>query len=211
MHDRPLVRQKLNQPAPEFDIDGGVYDHVQKSLVSSRNAWHLYHAVQYYQENERHLRERAAGSELAPVVEIIDRLKHRLDVSPAQFTRAKLRTRVSHLLRKLNRNLFGRAMYGLQKWCGDVLADKYVRSGHQPALPADTARRLQTLLCPGDVIVVRKEYALTNYFLPGYWPHAALYLGNVDSLGSLEAGVNDDDRPRWRHLLEAVGDGEDRG
>jgi len=210
VHDRPLVRQKLNQPAPEFDIEGGVYDRVQESLVSSRNAWHLYHAVQYYQENEPQLRERAADSELAPVVEIIDRLKHRLDVSLAQFTRAKLRTRASQLLRKLGRNLFGQAMYGLQKWCGDLLADKYVRIGHQPTLPADTAGRLQTMLCPGDVIVVRKEYALTNYFLPGYWPHVALYLGNVDSLRSLEARVKDDHRPGWRRLLEAVGDGQDR-
>jgi hypothetical protein len=113
-------------------------------------------------------------------------------------------------LRKLSRNVFGQAMYGLQKWCGDILADKYVRTGHHPSLPVDIAPRLRTLLCPGDVIVVRKEYAITNYFLPGYWPHAALYLGNVDSLKSLEAGVKHDHRPRWRRLLEAAGDGEDR-
>ena len=210
VHDRPLVRQKLNQPAPEFGIEGGVYDRVQKSLVSSRNAWHLYHAIQYYRENEPQLRDRAADLELAPVMEIIDRLKHRLDVSLTQFTRAKLRTRVSQLLRKLCRNLFGQAMYGLQKWCGEALSDKYVRTGHRPALPTDIAPRLQALLCPGDVIVVRKEYALTNYFLPGYWPHAALYLGNVESLRALEAGVKDDHRPRWRRLLEAAGEGEDR-
>jgi hypothetical protein len=27
------------------------------------------------------------------------------------------------------------------------------------------------------VLIVRKEFAATNYFLPGYWPHAALVLG----------------------------------
>ena len=32
---------------------------------------------------------------------------------------------------------------------------------------------------PGDVLVVRKEYAATNYFLPGYWPHAALVIGSA--------------------------------
>ena len=40
------------------------------------------------------------------------------------------------------------------------------------------------LLQPGDVLVVRKEFAATNYFLPGYWPHAALYLGTASDLHS---------------------------
>jgi hypothetical protein len=42
VHDRPLVRQKLNEPAPAFGIPAGVYDTVQQSLVSARNGWRLY-------------------------------------------------------------------------------------------------------------------------------------------------------------------------
>lgn len=210
VHDRLLVRQKLNEPLPQFGIEGGVYDHVQKSLLSARNAWHLYHAIEYFEENEAQLRERAANSQLEPVMQIVDRLKHRLDVSVAQFTRAKVRTRASQIVRKLARSLLGRAMYGLQKWGGNLVADKYVRLGHHPSLPVVVASQVHSLLCPGDVIIVRKEYALTNYFLPGYWPHAALYLGNVGSLRSLEAGVKDQHRPRWRRLLGAAGDGKER-
>jgi len=210
VHDRPLVRQKLNEPLPQFGIEGGVYDHVQQSLLSARNAWHLYHAIEYFEENETQLRERAANSQLDHVVQIVDRLRHRLDVTVAQFTRAKLRTRASQIVRKLARSLLGRAMYGLQKWGGNLVADKYVRLGHRPSLPTDVAGRLRSLLLPGDVIIVRKEYALTNYFLPGYWPHAALYLGNVRLLKTLDGGVKDEHRPRWRRLLKAVDDGEDR-
>ncbi len=210
VHDRPLVRQKLNEPLPQFGIEGGVYDHVQKSLLSARNAWHLYHAIEYFEGDETRLRELAANSQLDPVMQIIERLRHRLDVSVSQFAGAKLRTRASQIVRKLARSLLGRAMYGLQKWGGNLVADKYVRLGHQPSLPADVASRVRSLLLPGDVIIVRKEYALTNYFLPGYWPHAALYLGDVGSLQPLEAGVNDEHRPRWRRLLDAAGDNEDR-
>lgn len=210
VHDRPLVRQKLNEPLPQFGIEGGVYDHVQRSLLSARNAWHLYHAIEYFEENESELRERAANSQLEPVMQIVDRLRHRLDVSVAQFARVKLRTRASQTVRKLARSLLGRAMYGLQKWGGNLVADKYVRLGHRPALPTDISARLRSLLLPGDVIIVRKEYALTNYFLPGYWPHAALYLGRAESLQPLEPGVKGEHRPRWRRLLEAAGDSEDR-
>lgn len=210
LHDRPLVRQKLNEPLPQFGIEGGVYDHVQHSLLSARNAWHLYHAIEYFEENEKQLRERAANSQLDPVMQIVDRLRHRLDVSVAHFARTKLRTRASQIVRKLARSLLGRAMYGLQKWGGNLVADKYVRLGHRPAMPTDIAARLRSLLLPGDVIIVRREYALTNYFLPGYWPHAALYLGNARTLRPLETGVKDEHRPRWRRLLETAGDGQDR-
>jgi hypothetical protein len=32
------------------------------------------------------------------------------------------------------------------------------------------------------VLITRKEFALTNYFLPGFWPHAALYVGHESEL-----------------------------
>jgi uncharacterized protein YycO len=43
---------------------------------------------------------------------------------------------------------------------------------------------------PGDVLVVRKEYAATNYFLPGYWPHAAVVLGSTSVLEQIAPGVS---------------------
>jgi hypothetical protein len=38
---------------------------------------------------------------------------------------------------------------------------------------------------PGDVFVTRHDDALSNLFLPGFWPHAALYLGTSDDLAGL--------------------------
>ena len=61
-HDRPVVRQKLNEPEPHFGIPEGTYDAIQRSLTSPVHAWHLYHAVTYYDENQAALcAMRAAG------------------------------------------------------------------------------------------------------------------------------------------------------
>jgi hypothetical protein len=206
-HRRPVVRQKLNQAVPEFDIPGGVYDTVQRSLFSARHAWHLYHAIQYFQQHELQLRSLAAKAELAPLMETIDRLGHRLDISLSQFARVKLRTRGGRLLRSITRDLLARALYGLQKLGGTIVADKYVARGHRPGLPPEIAAAVRSLLEPGDVLIVRKEFALTNYFLPGYWPHAALYLGDAAALEQLGILEHQQVRPRWKELLEA-GDGE---
>jgi hypothetical protein len=53
-------------------------------------------------------------------------------------------------------------------------------------------------------LVVRKEFAATNYFLPGYWPHAALYLGRASDLAN--CGITDHEhvRSRLAKLVEAT-------
>ena len=53
------------------------------------------------------------------------------------------------------------------------------------------------------MLVVRKEYAATNYFLPGYWPHAALVLGSLDDLQRLGVSRHEHVSPRLR-LCEAI-------
>jgi hypothetical protein len=152
------------------------------------------------------------------LVEIIDRVLPQLEVSVVRFARAKLRTRADQIVRGVHGGVFQRALYGLQRLAGTLLSEKYVRIGHQPGLPAAIATDLRQLLLPGDVLVVRKEFALTNYFLPGYWPHAALYLGTASQLADLGIGGEPAVRARaarWDQLtpedpaivLEAMKDG----
>ncbi|MBM4001361.1 MAG: hypothetical protein FJ297_17810 [Planctomycetes bacterium] len=58
--DRPHLKEKLNEPAPEFGIPSGVYDRVQESLLSARHAWHLYHAFRYDETHRDELRRAAS-------------------------------------------------------------------------------------------------------------------------------------------------------
>ena len=71
-------------------------------------------------------------------------------------------------------------------------------------------RQIEALLEPGDVLISRHDRALTNLFLPGFWPHAALYIGHEADRDRLGIEVDDDRKARWsgdRRVLEALKDG----
>jgi hypothetical protein len=62
---------------------------------------------------------------------------------------------------------------GISEWMGDVR----VRRPNQSLITQQQIRALQPYLEPGDVLFERREWYLSNIGLPGFWPHAALYIG----------------------------------
>ena len=47
-----------------------------------------------------------------------------------------------------------------------------------PEILAEYRGRLQ----PGDILVERRNWHMTNIGIPGFWPHAALYVGTLDEI-----------------------------
>ena len=218
-HHRSVVRAKLNEPEPHFGIPEGTYDFVQKSLTSPVHAWHLYHVMLFIRENWRVLRLHGAKEPaVEAILNLIHQLQQRVGVSADSFVVARARVRARSLKTRITRDLLGRALYGLQKYVSAFMADRYVKPGHYPGLLANIDAELEAELCPGDVIVVRKEHAFTNYFLPGYWPHAALYVGTLSQLVEMNlhqhknicdkwAAIENADPVRPNRVLEAMKDG----
>jgi hypothetical protein len=200
-NDCPAIVTKLNEPEPHFGIPPGTYDTVQESLTNPKNVWHLYHAVQYFTQHERELRDLAGDEMLVPVIAVIDRLGHRMQVSAYDYASARLRVRAQLAQSGLRWTLIERALYGLQKIACLMVSDVHTRHGHRPGLPPGVADELRGLLQPGDVLVTRKDHVMTNYFLPGYWPHAALFLGDSAAMERLGIHEHPDVRPRWPRLL----------
>ena len=62
---------------------------------------------------------------------------------------------------------------GVAEWMGDT---KVYRPKESLMAPGQIAG-LRTQLQPGDILLERRDWYLSNIGLPGFWPHAALYLG----------------------------------
>ena len=62
------------------------------------------------------------------------------------------------------------------RWAGDVR----VRRNGDALISGDQIRELQPQLEPGDILLQRREWYLTNAGIPGFWTHAALYVGTPE-------------------------------
>ena len=217
--DNQIVQSKLNEPDIQFGIPRGTYDTVQRSLTSPPNVWRLYQAAMYFENHEATIRDIAANrSDLKSVLEVVDELCHRLEFDWDQYISERVRVRTRQLVTQVNQKVLRNTLFRLQKILSETATAISLKPSHQPGMPSEISDELRNMIMPGDVLVTRKEYALTNYFLPGYWPHAALYLGKVDELKSNRFHAESHMQSRWDRfenvdasmqgrVLEALKDG----
>ncbi len=64
------------------------------------------------------------------------------------------------------------------------MGDARVRRLDDPLISAAQALEAVNKSEPGDILVERRNWFLSNIALPGFWPHAVLYLGSEDELAA---------------------------
>lgn len=88
------------------------------------------------------------------------------------------------------KNAFYKNFLKVSTWIGDTkikrIDPNYYNGKTLIKLPA--AYELEKKLRTGDVMTSRSNWFLSNAFLPGFWPHSFIYLGNVKTMTSFFAG-----------------------
>ena len=80
--------------------------------------------------------------------------------------------------------------------------------GRPPFISHAQIKSIQPQLKPGDILLERRNWYASNAFLPGFWPHAALYIGDENDLRRLK--LLDDPRvqPHLAEYRKPAADGE---
>jgi len=204
----PLVRRKLDEAEPRFGIPAKQFTAVYKSLSSYSHAYALRRARVFAARHAEAIDALAGDSEFAPIVQLLRDTQRLLRIRTRTFLRARLRYRGWSWKRR-QASAWRKTMFAIFEASGRVIADMR-NPFHEKRVTNQVRARLLEVLRPGDVIITRHDDAMSNLFLPGFWPHAALYIGPETVVVELDLQIEEARRLRWREplrVLEARKDG----
>jgi len=178
---QPVIWKKLNEAEPRFGIPKNQFTRVYRSLTSSRNVWVFLEASRYWQQHRTELLKLHDDSVCGPVLELLLAEEPWIENRRRYYSGHQLKYRLHSFLRR-NHSGFKNVTFALFQLSGRVISELRwkrlrIRQGNQKRVTPGVQRKLARLLQAGDVLVTRHDDAASNLFLPGFWPHAALYIG----------------------------------
>lgn len=201
-----LVQRKLNESSSEFNYPRKRFSEVFYSVSSLRKAIKLHEIMQLVHTNRATMNQFSSDTLVGEFVGKLNQYETYLDPSKKNFFNLYFNYRWYYLRRKTV-ILTQFALFWLLETSGRIVSELHDR--WSPKRVTQTIRdQLADIIEPGDILLTRHQGAFTNLFLPGFWPHAALYVGAIHQHPELH--INDKTKDHWfgtRCVLEALKDG----
>jgi hypothetical protein len=165
----------LDAPHPEAGLPAGTFSRFREQVLGVRDQARVLAGDQYLATVGRGLHARreaqrlGVGWLLADVRDHIDTIER---VAP--IDRAVLTVRADTQLLKRG---VRRTWYPIQKNTAEWMGDRRTRRIGWYLIDAAAVAQVEADLQPGDILLSRKNWYLSNVGLPGFWPHGLLYTG----------------------------------
>jgi len=202
--DLSVARKKLNEAEPAWGVPAGMFDRIYENVTAERNVELCEEMAAYF---EHHRKKWRLGRVLPDAdFDWIERriargIQHIRENRPESH-----RTQLDLFLERVKQDAYT-PVYAVQSmvasWIGDTRIVK-----RAPFVSIKMIHEFQKQLKPGDIILERRNWFLSNAFLPGFWPHAALYVGGVEDLRRLGVADHPEVVKRLDEYLEKAADGE---
>lgn len=174
-----LLRKKLDEPDPHRGVPAKTFARLYQAATTPHRLAKLYEALVWFRENRAAFDSSTDFPELREILTLLDS-NPAAGLSPRLLLRDRLRYRWFSFRRR-NHSAWKKSVFELFRFSGSMIADL-----RQPGVKPEAAKRVTRELSdsilrlarPGDIFITRHDDALSNLFLPGFWPHAALFLGS---------------------------------
>jgi hypothetical protein len=87
---------------------------------------------------------------------------------------------------RITKHLLFKIYFPIQKNISEWMGDERVARGKEFLINPEQIKIVHSKIKAGDIFIERREWYLSNIGLPGFWPHAALYLGRPEERSELE-------------------------
>ena len=170
----------LDAPHPAQGLGPGTFTGFRQELQGSRDRARVGAGMAYLEFFEKGFDGRAAAGS-SGALWLWDRADAHIariqKVQPIGKTASSLQSDFQAIKEHTGRNWYP-AQKSIAEWMGDTRVrriGKYLVSEQQQAA-------IEEKLEPGDIMLSRKNWYLSNVGLPGFWPHAILYIGGGGKL-----------------------------
>lgn len=200
---REIVWQKLDEAEVRYGIKRKSFTRLYRDLTSTRKMAWFYRACEFYDAHKDMINDTLESDDLRPARRILADL-NRPAISRGDHLRRYSRF-VKFSLRRRSLSTGRKIMFALFETTGSDIAEltiplaKELNRGKR--VTPDIIREVMPILRPGDVFITRHDDAMSNLFLPGFWPHGALYIGPPEARAKLGVGDVSDG---FKHSGDAV-------
>ncbi|MBK1834616.1 YiiX/YebB-like N1pC/P60 family cysteine hydrolase [Roseibacillus ishigakijimensis] len=180
-----VVRRKLDEAEPRYGIPRKTFTEVYRLQSSVRRMWKFHEAWQFYQKHRTEVLALRSDSALGPVAVLLEEEEPFMETRRRAYWHHRIHYRL-HSFRRRHRQGFEQTMFHIFELGGRTVAelrDPFAGLFPQPKRALRHCELGHQYLEPGDILITRHRDALSNRFLPGFWPHAALHVG---ALGDCE-------------------------
>lgn len=164
----PELTKVLNEAVPELGLQAGAYDRLKLSFLNLAEGGQFAALSTLYKASSHQPSAQVAAALKADS----ERLW--------QMGRGKGATLTLANALGIARQLGQRAAFPVQAGVSEWMGDTKVRRQHQALISPAQIRASTAQMQPGDVMLQRREWYVSNVGLPGFWSHAALYIGSAE-------------------------------
>ena len=201
--DREAERRKLNEGEPAWGISPGMLDRIRENVAGRRNIELCDEMRAYFEQKRDSWREGG----LFPAADF-DWLESRA-LAAGKYIRenrpAQHQMEFDLFMDRVKQDAYD-PVYAVQSMVSQWIGDTRIVQ-REPFISVAKIDQIRPLLKPGDIIVERRNWFLSNAFLPGFWPHSALYVGKIDDLKRLGIADDDDVKTHLADYLKPAPDG----
>jgi muconolactone delta-isomerase len=197
--DRPRARAKLNEAEPLWGIPPNLFESVYKNITDLTNVRLLGEAWDYYEAQLPRMTRHglAEGSEIAWLHDTIRVQQQFVEEKAVAVWEGKwdVLWRQVQAYRQVPAY---NAIAVLGTFAGNVRV--WISPPH---ITQAQIHDLKQILQPGDIILERRNWFLSNGFLPGFWKHMALYVGSAEDLERRGLATHPFVQPHWERFRQS--------